>query len=172
MVASDGGVFAFGDARFAGSRQGIGGCSGSAAAVMPDATGNGYWAVTQSGNVYTFGDVPYFGASGPQGVPVTSAMRTPDGRGYWILYANGAISFFGDAGMLGWAVWTRPPRLPIVWEAAERLSRPPPNPLRVVGARTWGVVPLPTRRRQQGFARRHRRQEQPRVTQLRFAAAS
>ena len=33
MVASDGGVFAFGDARFAGSCPGIGGCGGAAVAV-------------------------------------------------------------------------------------------------------------------------------------------
>jgi hypothetical protein len=101
MVASDGGVFAFGDARFAGSCPGIGGCSGAAVAVMPDASGNGYWLVTESGHVYTFGDAPYFGAPGPQSVPVTSAVRTPDGQGYWILFANGAIANFGDAGSFG-----------------------------------------------------------------------
>jgi hypothetical protein len=101
MVSSDGGVFAFGDAHFAGSCPGIGGCSGAAVAVMPDASGNGYWLVTQTGHVYTFGDAPYFGAPGPENVPVTSAVRTPDGRGYWILYANGAISYFGDAGTFG-----------------------------------------------------------------------
>ena len=49
MVASDGGVFAFGDAHFAGSCPGIGGCSGAAVAVMPDASGNGYWLVTATG---------------------------------------------------------------------------------------------------------------------------
>jgi Fibronectin type III domain len=97
MVASDGGVFAFGDARFAGSCPGIGGCSGAAVAVMPDATGNGYWVVTATGHVYTFGDAPYFGAPGPQGVQVTSAVRTPDGKGYWILMENGAIFNYGDA---------------------------------------------------------------------------
>jgi hypothetical protein len=101
MVASDGGVFAFGDARFAGSCPGIGGCSGAAVAVMPDAGGNGYWLVTQSGHVYTFGDAPYYGAPGPQGSPVTSAVRTPDGNGYWILFANGAIDDYGDAGNFG-----------------------------------------------------------------------
>ncbi len=101
MVASDGGVFAFGDAHFAGSCPGIGGCSGAAVAVMPDASGAGYWLVTQTGRVYTFGDAPYFGAPGPQSVPVTSAVRTPDGRGYWILFANGAISAYGDAGTYG-----------------------------------------------------------------------
>jgi hypothetical protein len=101
MVASDGGVFAFGDARFAGSCPGIGGCVGSAVAVMPDASGNGYWLVTQNGAVYAFGDAHYYGAPGPQSVPVTSAVRTPDGGGYWILFANGAIASYGDAGNFG-----------------------------------------------------------------------
>jgi hypothetical protein len=101
MVASDGGVFAFGDARFAGSCPGIGGCAGAAVAVMPDASGNGYWLVTRSGNVYAFGDAPFYGSPGQQSVPVTSAVRTPDGRGYWILFANGAISSYGDAGEFG-----------------------------------------------------------------------
>ena len=101
MVASDGGVFAFGDARFAGSCPGIGGCSGAAVAVMPDASGNGYWLVTKSGHIYTFGDAPYFGAPGPESTPVTSAVRTPDGQGYWILFGNGAVANYGDAGALG-----------------------------------------------------------------------
>ena len=91
MVASDGGVFAFGDARFAGSCPGIGGCSGAAVAVVPDASGNGYWLATQNGNVYAFGDAPFYGAPGNQGSPVTSAVRTADGGGYWVLLADGAV---------------------------------------------------------------------------------
>ena len=79
MVASDGGVFAFGDAHFAGSCPGIGGCAGAAVAVMPDASGHGYWLVTSTGNVYTFGDAAYFGAPGHG--TVTSAVATPDGLG-------------------------------------------------------------------------------------------
>ncbi len=101
MVAADGGVFAFGDALFAGSCPGIGGCSGTAVAVMPDASGNGYWLVTNTGHVYTFGDAPFYGAPGPQGVPVTSAVRTPTGKGYWILFADGTIDNYGDAGSFG-----------------------------------------------------------------------
>jgi hypothetical protein len=97
MVAADGGVFAFGDAKFVGSGPGIGGIVGSAVAVMPDASGNGYWLVTSVGAVYAFGDAPYYGGPGAHSVPVTSAVRTPDGRGYWILFANGAIAPYGDA---------------------------------------------------------------------------
>ena len=100
MVASDGGVFAFGDAQFAGSCPGVGGCSGAGVAVVPDATGHGYWLVTQTGNVYPFGDAPHYGSPVPQGT-VTSAVRTPDGKGYWVLFSDGAVTGFGDATNFG-----------------------------------------------------------------------
>jgi hypothetical protein len=101
MVAADGGVFTFGDAKFEGSCPEIGGCSGAAVAVMPDASGNGYWLVTATGDIYTFGDAAYYGAPGPRSTPVTSAVRTPDGNGYWILFANGTVDAYGDAANLG-----------------------------------------------------------------------
>ena len=101
MVASDGGVFAFGDARFEGSCPGIGGCSGAAVAVMPDATGNGYWVVTSTGAVYTFGDASNFGQPGKQNSNMTSATATPNGGGYWILDGVGQVFAFGDAAPLG-----------------------------------------------------------------------
>jgi hypothetical protein len=99
MVASDGGVFAFGDAFFAGSCPGIGGCSGSAVAVMPDASGNGYWIVTNTGNVYGFGDAAYYGSPGHG--TVTSAVATPNGKGYWILLSDGEVFAYGSAANLG-----------------------------------------------------------------------
>ena len=100
MVGADGGVFAFGDARFEGSCPAIGGCAGTAVAVMPDATGNGYWLVTTAGNVYSFGDATFYGAPGGHGT-ATSAVRTPDGKGYWILFSDGYVGAFGDAANLG-----------------------------------------------------------------------
>jgi hypothetical protein len=98
MVGADGGVFAFGNARFEGSCPAIGGCMGTAVAVMPDATGNGYWIVTSIGAVYSFGDARYYGAPGNLGVPVTSAAATPDGKGYRILFGNGEVFGYGDVG--------------------------------------------------------------------------
>ncbi len=98
VVASDGGVFAFGPgASFAGSCPGIGGCSGPAVSVIPDSTGNGYWLFTATGNVYSFGDAPSLGSPGNVGSPITSAVRTPDGKGYWVLVANGTVYRYGDA---------------------------------------------------------------------------
>ncbi len=101
MVASDGGVFAFGDAKFEGSCPGIGSCSGRAVAVMPDGTGNGYWLVTNTGGVYSFGDAPFYGAPGTQSSPVVNAAATPDGMGYWLLFANGVVASYGDATNFG-----------------------------------------------------------------------
>jgi hypothetical protein len=101
MVASDGGVFAFGDARFAGSCPGIGGCAGKAVAVMPDSTGKGYWLVTNTGNVYAFGDATFYGAPSPSTAQVVDAVATQDWRGYWLLYNNGAVASFGDATAMG-----------------------------------------------------------------------
>ncbi|HEY6429304.1 MAG TPA: hypothetical protein VIX84_18935, partial [Acidimicrobiales bacterium] len=99
MVASDGGVFAFGDAHFAGSCPTIGGCSGAAVAVIPDHTGNGYWVVTSTGDVYAFGDAPDLGAPG-HGI-VTSAAASPNGTGYWVLLNDGEVFSYGGAAPLG-----------------------------------------------------------------------
>src|SRR6202012_496207 len=63
MVASDGGVFAFGDAHFAGSCPGMGGCSGAVEGGVTE-------------RVQMTGDAPFYGAPGNQGSPVTSAVRT------------------------------------------------------------------------------------------------
>jgi hypothetical protein len=111
MAASDGGVFTFGNAKFEGSCPGIGGCSGADEAVMPDASGNGYWLVADAGCVYAFGDATTaYGAPGPQGVLVVSAMRTTGGGGYWILFANadGFVDAYGDAPSFGGPrTWSR-----------------------------------------------------------------
>ena len=76
---------------------------GSAVSVLPDATGHGYWLVTATGYVYTFGDAPDEGQpiddtnGQPLPSPVTSAVRTPDGEGYWVLLEDGQALAFGDA---------------------------------------------------------------------------
>jgi hypothetical protein len=103
MVAADGGVFAFGDAKFAGSCPGIGGCSGTAVAVVPTRNADGgYWVVTSTGNVYGFG-VPSDGQPGPQSSPITSATLSYNtsnvgyAGGYYILDANGQVFPYGNA---------------------------------------------------------------------------
>ena len=70
---------------------------GEVKAVAPDASGRGYWIVTQSGAVYAFGDAQYYGGPGQKPVPVTAAVRTPSGKGYWILFSDGVVFRYGDA---------------------------------------------------------------------------
>jgi hypothetical protein len=62
-VASDGGIFAFGDAGFYGSTGGMRlnqPVVGMAAA--PD--GRGYWLVAADGGIFAYGDAPFDGSTG------------------------------------------------------------------------------------------------------------
>ena len=80
MVASDGGIFTFGDARFYGS-------TGSIALNRPivgmtsTPDGQGYWLVASDGGIFTFGDASFYGSAG--GSPSTSrrwpSRKDPDG---------------------------------------------------------------------------------------------
>ncbi len=103
LVAADGGVFAFGDAKFEGSCPGIGGCFSNGtgiADVMTDGTGNGYWVVSFGGDVHAFGDAVNYGGPAshlPYATEVRSGVSTPDGNGYWILFSDGEIYSYGDA---------------------------------------------------------------------------
>ncbi len=74
-VASDGGIFSFGDAEFAGS---MGNQHLNAAIVGMAATpdGNGFWEVASDGGIFTFGDAEYAGSipSLPQPGPPRIAL--------------------------------------------------------------------------------------------------
>ena len=102
LVASDGGVFAFGDATYAGSmashplNQPVVGM-----ASTPD--GKGYWLVASDGGVFAFGDATYAGsaASHPLNQPVVGMSATPDGKGYWLVASDGGVFAFGDATYAG-----------------------------------------------------------------------
>jgi hypothetical protein len=107
MVAGDGGVFAFGDARFAGSCTSVGGCLAPVVAVVPDATGHGYWLLLSNCDMVAFGDAPKIADTDCETVAhtdklvATSAARTPSGNGYWVLLENGTVFPEGDAKALG-----------------------------------------------------------------------
>ena len=90
LVASDGGVFSFGDARFYGSlgavhlNQPVVGM-----AATPD--GSGYWLVASDGGVFSFGDARFEGSLGAThlNAAVVGMASTGDGRGYWLTGADG-----------------------------------------------------------------------------------
>jgi hypothetical protein len=63
LVAADGGVFAFGDAAFAGSAAGLTG-TGTAVGLEATPDGAGYWVADSNGGLFAFGDAVYFGSAG------------------------------------------------------------------------------------------------------------
>jgi hypothetical protein len=98
LVASDGGVFSFGDAQFFGSTGGLvlnKPIVGMAA--TPD--GGGYWLVASDGGIFSFGDARFFGSTGGLVLnrPIAGMAATPDGGGYWLVASDGGIFSFGDA---------------------------------------------------------------------------
>jgi hypothetical protein len=61
LAAADGGVFAFGDARFFGSLAGSR-LVGTVVGIAPTPDGRGYWLATADGGVFCFGDARFFGS--------------------------------------------------------------------------------------------------------------
>ena len=102
LVASDGGIFSYGDAGFFGSH---GGSPLNAPIVGMAATpdGRGYWLVASDGGIFSYGDAGFFGSHGgsPLNAPIVGMAATPDGRGYWLVASDGGIFSYGDAGFFG-----------------------------------------------------------------------
>jgi len=127
FVASDGGIFAFGNAGFYGStgnlrlRQPIVGM-----AATP--SGKGYWLVAADGGIFAFGDAGFYGSTGNLNLnqPIVGMAATPSGKGYWFVARDGGVFSFGDARFFGAA--SKPPA-PIVGMAAS----PTGNGYRYVG---------------------------------------
>ncbi len=101
-VASDGGLFAFGNAGFYGS---MGGQPLNRPIVGMSSTrdGRGYWEVASDGGLFAFGDAGFYGSTGSLVLnrPVVGMAATPDGRGYWLVASDGGLFAFGDAGFYG-----------------------------------------------------------------------
>jgi hypothetical protein len=61
LVASDGGVFAFGDAKFYGSTANLP-LNKPVVAMRPTSSGRGYWLVAADGGVFAFGNAAFYGS--------------------------------------------------------------------------------------------------------------
>ena len=102
LVASDGGIFSFGDATFFGS-------TGSirlnkpivGMAATPD--GGGYWLVASDGGIFSYGDARFYGSTGSLVLnsPVVGMAAGPGGGGYWLVASDGGIFDYGNAGFFG-----------------------------------------------------------------------
>jgi hypothetical protein len=102
MVASDGGIFAFGDAPFHGSTGHIQ-LNQPIVGMAPTPSGNGYWMVASDGGIFAFGDAPFHGSTGhiQLNEPIVGMAATATGFGYWMVARDGGIFSFGDAAYFG-----------------------------------------------------------------------
>lgn len=98
LAASDGGVFAFGDARFYGSMAGMR-LNKPVVDIERTLGGKGYWLSSGDGGVFAFGDASFYGsmAGQPLSTPIVAIASTPTSEGYWLLTADGQVFAFGDA---------------------------------------------------------------------------
>jgi hypothetical protein len=101
-VASDGGMFSFGDAAFHGSMGGLP-LNKPVVGMAATSNGGGYWEVASDGGIFAFGNAAFHGSMGGQPLtqPVVGIAVTPDGGGYWEVASDGGIFAFGDAGFYG-----------------------------------------------------------------------
>jgi hypothetical protein len=102
FVASDGGIFTFGDATFFGSTGGIA-LTRPIVGMAATPTGKGYWLVASDGGIFTFGDATFLGSTGGIALnrPIVGMAATRSGKGYWLVASDGGIFTFGDATFLG-----------------------------------------------------------------------
>jgi putative pyrroloquinoline-quinone binding quinoprotein len=102
LVATDGGIFAHGDAKFFGSTGAIR-LNQPIVGMAATPSGGGYWLVATDGGIFSFGDARFFGSTGAIRLnrPIVGMAATPSGKGYWLVASDGGIFSFGDVRFLG-----------------------------------------------------------------------
>jgi len=102
MVASDGGVFTFGDAHFFGSMGGKH-LAAPIVGIAPTPDGNGYWLVGSDGGVFTFGSAHFHGSAGGTRLnrPVVGIAPGADDDGYFLAGGDGGVFTYGTAHFRG-----------------------------------------------------------------------
>jgi Big-like domain-containing protein len=118
LVATDGGIFSFGQASFHGSTGNIV-LNQPIVGMAASRSGRGYWMVATDGGIFAFGDARFLGSMGAKRLnqPIVAMAATPSGNGYWLVASDGGIFAFGDAGFYG-SMGAKPLNKPIVDIAA------------------------------------------------------
>ncbi len=102
LVASDGGIFSFGNAGFHGS-MGAKHLNAPIVGIAATPNGEGYWLVASDGGIFSFGNAGFHGSMGAKhlNAPIVGMAATPNGEGYWLVASDGGIFSFGNAGFHG-----------------------------------------------------------------------
>ncbi|MGH9035672.1 MAG: sulfatase family protein, partial [Acidimicrobiia bacterium] len=96
LVASDGGLFSFGDAGFFGSTGDVR-LNRPIVGMASTPSGKGYWLVASDGGLFSFGDAGFSGSTAGTGRTVVGMVPTPSGAGYYLATEAGEVVGFGDA---------------------------------------------------------------------------
>ncbi|MHB8464858.1 MAG: S8 family serine peptidase [Acidimicrobiales bacterium] len=102
LVASDGGIFNFGDAAFYGSTGALH-LNQPIVGMAATPSGHGYLLVASDGGMFAYGDAVFRGSTGSIVLnrPIVGMAPTGTGRGYWLVASDGGIFNFGDAAFHG-----------------------------------------------------------------------
>jgi hypothetical protein len=102
LVASDGGIFSYGDAHFYGST-GAMRLNQPVVGMAATPSGNGYWLVAADGGIFAYGDAQFFGSTGSMHLnqPIISMMSGPGGNGYFLVASDGGMFSYGDTNFFG-----------------------------------------------------------------------
>ncbi len=84
LVASDGGIFSFGDAPFYGST-GAMRLNSPIVGMASTPDGGGYWLVASDGGIFSFGDAPFDGSTGAMRLNKSDRRDGFDTRRWWLL---------------------------------------------------------------------------------------
>ncbi len=102
FVASDGGIFDYGDAGFWGSTGSLH-LNAPVVGMAVTPSTDGYWMVAADGGIFDYGDARFDGSMGGRHLnrPIVGMAATPDGGGYWLVASDGGIFSFGNAHFYG-----------------------------------------------------------------------
>ena len=102
LVASDGGIFSYGDAGFYGSTGSMR-LNKPVVGMAATPSGNGYWLVASDGGIFSYGDAQFQGSTGSLVLnkPVIGMITGPNGAGYFLVASDGGIFSFGTAPFFG-----------------------------------------------------------------------
>ncbi|MGA2472549.1 MAG: IPT/TIG domain-containing protein, partial [Acidimicrobiales bacterium] len=102
FVASDGGIFDYGDAGFWGSTGSIH-LNAPVVGMAVTSSTDGYWMVASDGGIFNYGDAQFYGSMGGKHLnkPIVGMASTPNGGGYWLVASDGGVFNFGNAPFYG-----------------------------------------------------------------------
>jgi ribosomal protein L24E len=90
LVASDGGIFSFGDARFHRSTGNIT-LNKPIVGISVTPTGNGYWMVASDGGIFAFRGAKFHGSTGGRSLSAPIAGMVPNGTRYTLIGQDGQL---------------------------------------------------------------------------------